>query len=92
MDNQERVSLKEFIELQFKALEKEINSLSANQVDKNGFDGLRLQVASLAEGFQELEKRLETLEDHDQIGMWVFRIVVGVTTALLIGWLSGFLR
>ncbi|MCB0208018.1 MAG: hypothetical protein KDJ52_01735 [Anaerolineae bacterium] len=89
MSETERISLKEFLEVQFRALEKEMNAISTNQVDKTRFDTLRLQVASLSEGIQDLEKRLDTLEDHDAIGMWAFKIITGISTALLIGWLSG---
>ena len=75
--------------MQFKVLERELSQVAGNQIDKTRFDNLMLQVANLAEGQQELEDRLEVLENHDAIGLWVFRLVVGIATALTIGWLSG---
>ena len=90
------IPLKEYIQIQITGIEREINRLNASHVDKTRYDQLRLQVASLSEGIQELEQRfnalderLEVLETHDSIGLWAFRLIVGVATALLIGWLSG---
>ena len=80
------------MELKFNGLEGKMSDISANQVDKARFDAMQLQVASLSEGYQELEKRLQPLEDHDNIGMWVFRIIAGVSTALLISYLTGLLH
>lgn len=86
---EEQISLKSYIELQIKSIERELSRLSADHIDKHRYDQLRLQVGGMAEGMQELEKRLEILEDHDRVGMWAFRVLVGVCTALAIGWLSG---
>ena len=90
------IPLKEYIQIQINNVEREINRLNANHVDKTRYDQLRLQVASLSELIQEreqrfhsLDERLEVLETHDSIGLWAFRLVVGVATAILIGWLSG---
>lgn len=91
MTDETNISIREYLQLQITTLEREISRLQSSNVDKARFDQLRLQVASLSEAVQELEQRLDVLEDHDSIGMWAFRLIVGVGTALTIGWLSGFI-
>jgi hypothetical protein len=93
------VSLKEYISFTITPIEREVNNvrsaiekLTVSQISAHDLDGLKLQVASLSEALQELEKRVSLLEQHDNVSTWIFRSVVGIGTALLIGYLSTLLR
>lgn len=93
------LSLKEYIGLTIDPLNRELSNmrsavekLAGSQISAHDLDSLKLQVASLSEALQELEKRLDTLERHDNVSTWIFRSVVGIGTALLIGYLSSLLR
>lgn len=93
------LSLKEYIGITISPLERElsqmrsaIEKLAGSELKLHELENLKLQVASLSEGLQELEKRLDILEQHDNVSTWLFRFVAGVGTALLIAWLGGFIR
>jgi hypothetical protein len=99
MDTGQHLSLREYVALILVPLEREVSNLrsgveklSGSQANVHEIDTLKFQVASLSEALQELEKRLDTLERHDSVSTWIFRAVVGIGTALLIGWLSSLLR
>ena len=80
------------LKLKLMSLEIDIGKLEASQVDNRSFDQIKLQVASLSEGVRELDDRLEKLENEAGIGHWLLRHVVTIVIALVIGYLSGFLR
>lgn len=93
------LSLKEYIGMTLQPMERDMiqirsamEKMANSQINSHDLDSLKLQVASLSEGLQDLHKRLAILEQHDTISTWLFRTVALVGTSLLIGWLSGLLR
>jgi hypothetical protein len=93
------MNLKEYISLTLRPIEQQLNQVNQTidritgaSISTSQFDQLKLQVASLSELLQELEKRVGNLEKHDSVGVWFFRLTVTVGTALLIAWLGGFIR
>lgn len=56
------------------------------------FENLKLQVASLAEGLNELEDRVIQLEQHKSAASWLFRQAITVVVIVLIIYLLGVLR
>lgn len=95
----QHLSLRDYVGLILVPVERELanmrsalEKLTSTQANVHEIDTLKFQVASLSEAMQELEKRLALLERHDNVSTWIFRSVVTVGTALLIGWLAGLLR
>jgi|WetSurMetagenome_2_1015567.scaffolds.fasta_scaffold190987_4 hypothetical protein len=98
-DTGQFVTIREYMGLQLEPIRLELSQLraviekmSTGMVTSIQYDQLRMQTGQLSEAVQELENRLKTLEQHDSVSVWVFRLVAGVGTALLIAWLSGVIK
>lgn len=98
-DTGQYVTVKEFISMAIQPMERDMiqirssmEKMANSQINSHDLESLKLQVSSLSEGMQDLEKRLMILEQHDNVTTWIFRIVTGIGTALLIGWLGSVFR
>lgn len=61
-------------------------------VSPQEFDGLKLQVAGLAEATHELELRVAGLEKHTSTLNWIARQAITIAFIIAIVWAIGFLR
>lgn len=90
--NSENLTLRQLITERMTALEKELKALreaitvmGERPVRHYEFENIKLQVASLAEGLNELEQRVSELEQHKSLANWLFRqaVTIGVIVALV---------
>lgn len=88
--------LRDLINQRLDALEKELRRIRTllermpeKPVKHYELDSLKMQVAALAEGLQELEGRVIQLEQHKSLASQLFRHGVSIALALLIAYLIG---
>lgn len=80
------------LEAELKAIRLSLEKMAHRTISASEFDNLKFQVASLAEGLNELEARIGQLEQHNSIVRWIVRQVVTIVIILFIVSLIGWLR
>lgn len=91
----DNIDIREYISLKLTPVELKVDQISRamdKTISSAEFEQIRFQVASLSELMQSADQRLDQLEKHDSIGVWLLRQSLVIGTALLIGWLTGVLR
>jgi len=90
--------LRDFLFKYFQILRNELSLIRAGiqRMDKRPnsqeFELLKLQVASLAEASQELERRVDLLEKHASAANWIVRQAAVIIFIVVIVWLMGILK
>lgn len=78
----------DYIELALVDLRKAVEKMAVQTVVKQSeFEQIKYQVASFAEGMNELEERVLVLEKHNSLERWVFRQVGTVLLVILAAYL-----
>lgn len=94
--NEQQFTLREILTHGFKAINRELGELRRAiellaKTTAGGYhdiDGLKIQMAGLAEGLAELEQRLVVLEQHVGIQKLLLRhsLTVAVAVAVIVAW------
>lgn len=99
MDDKGPHLLRDFLIWRFDTLERELHvirgileKMAEKPISPREFDGLRLQVAGLAEGLAELENRVEALEQHKSMASWLARQAATIAVIVGIIYLLGVMR
>lgn len=89
-------SFRDYLDLRLNPIFEELGRLRT-AIEKMSVSSIELEylqakVKELSICNERLEDRLIKLEQSNTVSVWLFRFVAGVGTALLIAWLTGFLK
>jgi len=94
-----KYSLREYIRLRFDGLQADLRAaargierMSLRPISGREFDQLKIQVAGLVEANYEFQQRVEALEAHNRLSVWVIRQAVTAIIVIVVVYVMGFWR
>jgi len=91
MDSGQFLTVTEFFDLKIEPLRQEIHmmrkaieKLSVGMVTQSEYQQIQSECADQGQQLVALDDRLDKLEHYHNVGMWAFRTLVGIATAVSI--------